>query len=96
MAEISSTENHKKPIVGVTKSKKVSTHVDLTPMVDLGFLHYLFHIYKNNEPAYCDETAYAWRPGHCHAHKTRRRTNPDTSCTWPGILLRRSVRANKL
>jgi hypothetical protein len=38
MAEISTTENHKKPIVGVTKSKKASTHVDLTPMVDLGFL----------------------------------------------------------
>jgi hypothetical protein len=50
MAEIQEKSGGGKQGPGVKKGKKLSTRIDLTPMVDLGFLtDYLFHIYYYHE-----------------------------------------------
>lgn len=48
MAEINNTQLKQRKATGVAKSKKLSTRVDLTPMVDLGFLLITFFIFTTS------------------------------------------------
>jgi biopolymer transport protein ExbD len=47
MAEITSGENHRKRKSGFAKPNRHSLRVDMTPMVDLGFLLITFFIFTS-------------------------------------------------